>query len=586
MKLEDAKAALELPRGGSLLRISERNRFERRKSDLNSERSEFLEEWKDISDHIQIRRGRYLLDENRKNRRSRSKKVLNEKATFASRICGAGMLAGVSSPSRPWLKVATSDKDLNQSPSVKLWLDVVERLLYEVFASSNYYHVKQSGYRDMADFGQGPIVMDEDFENVINCYCSPPGEYFLDVNSRGIVDTMYRDMMMSTMMVMQKFWRSGAGSVPHEVQLAYDRGQYDKLWHIVSAVEPNTRQIKGERGPLGMPYVDVYYCMDVADHNGNAILRTTGANENKISAPRWEVQPGDVYGDGPGVLVLPSTRSLQILERRKGQMIDKMASPPVQAPSDKSGKSVVSHLPGAVSHYSSLQNGAGRAISPLYEVQGPQLQAVLMEQATLEGRIDTGYFVDLFLATINSTRRQVTATEIEERHEEKLIALGPVLERAHFEGLNVDVQRAYSILLRHGVLPPPPPEMEGNRLEVEYISLLATAQRAIGAGPIERLIGFIGNVSAGVPSALDKLDTDAAIDEYADVVGAPAIIVRSDEQVMKMRQERQQQQQAVEAQAMAAQSADTAQVLSQTDTARDSNLLADILGAQSQARLI
>lgn len=565
--------------------FSVRSDFERRKEELRSERSEFLEEWRDISDYIQLRRGRYLLDENRK-KRPRSKKVLNEKATFASRICGAGMLAGVSSPSRPWLKLKASGPDARNA-AVKRWVDQVELVLYDIFAASNYYHVQQSAFRDMADFGQGPKIIDEDFDNVINCYCSPPGEYMLSVNDRGIVDTMYRELRMTTMQVFQKFW--AAGSIPEEVRRAYDNGQYDQPWDVVSVIEPNFRRIRGARGPLGMAYVDVYYCLGVNDQNGNAILRTSGSHENKISAPRWEVQPGDIYGDGPGSLVLPSTKSLQILERRKGQMVDKMAAPPVSRPAgDSNGANPVNHNPGSVSTYNPavLAGSGGRAISPLYEIQGPQLQAVLLEQQTIEGRIDTGYYVPLFQATLDSNRRQVTAREIEERHEEKLIQIGPVLERTHYEGLNTDVRRAYGIASRAGILPPPPPEMDGATIEVEYISLLATAQRAIGAGSIERLTGFIGNVAAGDPTALDKLNTDATIDEYADVVGAPSVMVRSDEEVQAIRQARAQQQQQAQAMETAAIGADTAAVLSKADTGRDSNLLADILGASSQGRLI
>jgi hypothetical protein len=582
MRLDDDRKILLPPPGPRVHLHSKVTNFERRRKDMETERAEFLEEWRDISDYIQLRRGRFLLDENRKNRRRRGNKLLNEKALFASRTCGAGMLAGVSSPSRPWLKVGTGDKALNENANAKRWIDQVERLIYDVFSASNYYHVKQQSYRDMGDFGQGPVIIDEDFDNVINCYCSPPGEYYLSVNHVGVVDTCYRDMRLSTLTMMEKFHRFGG--VPKEVRAAYDRGDYDNMWDVVSAIEPNFRHIKDERGINGMPFIDVYYCLKVEDKDGNAICRTTGSHENKISAPRWDVQPGDIYGDGPGSLILPTSKSLQVLERRKGQMVDKMAAPPTQSPSGKGEHNPVNHAPGGNTYYNPTQNAAGRAISPLYEVQGQQLAAVRDEGATLEQRIDIGYFVPLFMATLESNRRQVTAREIEERHEEKLIALGPVLERTHYEGLNNDITRVYGILNRHRVLPPPPPEIADRlkEVQVEYISLLATAQRAIGAGPIERLVGFVGNMGAVWPSSYDKINPDKVIDEYADVVGAPAVIVYSDEEVKAARQQKQQQEQAMQSMAVAAQGAETAKVLSEADTSRDSNLLADILGTTPQ----
>lgn len=572
---------LRLPPPRKLPFVTKRQEHESRRSQLVTERQEYLEEWRDISEYIQLRLGRYLMGNNRKRRRS--KNVLNEKGTFASRTCGAGMLAGVSSPSRPWLKLKTPNADLNESQDAKVWFDIAERYLYEVFASSNYYHVKQASYRDMGDFGQGPVLIDEDFENAINCYCSPPGEYYLDIDRRGVVDTMYRDLSRTTLNIIEEF--GPTGNIPREVRAAYDSGNYDRKWTVIGLDQPNLYYNRGASGPLGMVYSKVYYCLDVEDKDGNAILGVSGANENPISAPRWDIQPGDIYGDGPGSLMLPTIKSLQILERRKGQMVDKMAAPATQAPASmKKAKFAVNHMPGANSFYPDVAaaGAAGTPIRPLYEIQGTQLQAVMMEQNVLEQRIDVGYFVNLFLATLESDRRQVTATEIAERHEEKLIALGPVLERTHYEGLNHDVKRAFGILLRHNVLPPPPEVLDGMSLEVEYISLLATAQRAIGAGPIERFAGFLGNLAAGNPEILDKWDMDQTVDEYGDVVGVPASMIRSDDAVAKIRQGRQQQQAQMNNAALATQSAETAKVLSQADTGRDSNLLADILGGGPQ----
>src|SRR5690606_684410 len=168
-----------LPRPSELTYQTRRAQYEANKEALREERENYLSEWRDISDYIQLRRGRYLISEGgsgraRKNPRARTNKVLNEKATFASRTCGAGMLAGVSSPSMPWLKLKAKigGDDLSKYDwGVKQWLDIAEMYLYEVFASSNYYHVKQASYRDMADFGQGPVLIEENFENVINCYC-------------------------------------------------------------------------------------------------------------------------------------------------------------------------------------------------------------------------------------------------------------------------------------------------------------------------------------------------------------------------------------------------------------------------------
>jgi hypothetical protein len=553
-------------------------RIDGRTQEMTQERSDFMDEWKDISDYIQIRRGRYLITENRK--RKRPKKVLHEAGPFASRVLGAGMLAGVSSPSRPWLKLATPDGDLNEYKSVKAWLDIAQKRLYQVFTMSNYYHVKQTAFRDMGDFGQGPVLIDQDFDNVINLYCSPPGEYLMSVDTKGVVDTLYREMKKTTLQVISR-WGYNA---PDEIKAAYDRGDNDRLWSITHAVEPNLKYIEGAPGPLGMPWSSVYVCTEVSHGTDgrNGILEVKGYRDNPISAPRWEVQANDVYGDGPGALALPAVKSLQVLERRKGQIVDKLAVPPMQGPADmETNGRVVNHTPGGMSFYGSNPTN-GDPIRPLYQVDPRSLDVVNNEERILENRIQRAYFNDLFLQLSQSDRRQITAREIEERHEEKLIQLGPVLERTHYEGLNIEVKRAFGILSRSQALPPPPEELDGVGLKVEYTSLLAVAQRAVGVSTIERFSGFMGNMSAGNPEIMDKWDMDQSVDEYADAIGIAASIVRSDEEVAKIREDRKKQQQQMEQMAMAQQGAESAKVLSQADTGRGSNLLADIMGNQGR----
>lgn len=555
---------------GRDLADSRRQRLE----DMRAERAPFYNEWQEISDYLQIRRGKYLVDDQRKSRRT--KKVLNETGTFASRTLGAGMLAGVSSPSRPWLKLLTPDPKLNEFASSKRWLDIAQRMLYRAFQISNYYQVKQTAYRDMGDFGQGPMLIDEDFENAINCVMSSPGEYFLDVNHRNQVDTYYREFKWNTLQCMKKF---GYANCPATIRNAYDSARYASTWEICHAVQPNEFQEKGAKGVQGMPFSSVYF------HRGSsgddAIFEVKGYHDNPISAPRWDVQSDDVYGDGPGSLMLAATKSLQALERRAGQIVDKVTAPNLALPASMRTQ-VLNHNAGQPTYFpDALFNGQGGSRGfQLYQVDPRAMSFVGEQIARHETRINTGYFVDLFLMLEQSDRRQITAREIEERHEEKLIALGPVLERTHYEGLNVDVDRTFGILVRKGVIPPPPREMQGMPLKVEYTSLLAVAQRSVGVASMERFAGFIGNLSAGNPQVLDKWDMDQTVDEYSELIGVPAAIIRSDEEADSIRRDREKKQQAVQGAAMAQQGAETAKVLSETDTMRggNSNLLADILG--------
>jgi hypothetical protein len=110
--------------------------------------------------------------------------------------------------------------------------------------------------------------------------------------------------------------------------------------------------------------------------------------------------------------------------------------------------------------------------------------------------------------TMDERNQRATAREVAERHEEKLIALGPTLERLHDELLDKLIERVFGICMRRGLIPPPPQELQGASVKVEYISIMAAAQRLLGVSAVERLASFAGNLAAAQPEALDKIDFD------------------------------------------------------------------------------
>ena len=185
---------------------------------------------------------------------------------------------------------------------------------------------------------------------------------------------------------------------------------------------------------------------------------------------------------------------------------------------------------------------------------------------------------------INSDRRQMTATEVAERHEEKLVLLGPVLQRLNSEYLDPLIEDVFLIALENGMLPEPPEELQGAEIRVKYVSLLAQAQEAVAASALERTLSFAGNLAGVFPQILDNIDEDEAIREYGDILGLSPNVLRETTERDRLRQERQERQQAAQQQeeAMAAaqagqQGAQAAKLLSETDT-QSPNALTDILG--------
>jgi hypothetical protein len=156
--------------------------------------------------------------------------------------------------------------------------------------------------------------------------------------------------------------------------------------------------------------------------------------------------------------------------------------------------------------------------------------------------------------------------EIGSRNEEKLTQLGPVIERVNSEKLQVAIDRTFGIMMRKGMFPPAPNKLAGKPVKVDFVSILAQMQRMVGVSQIERTVSFIGNLAASFPEAGDRLDVDAAIEDYADRAGSPPKMVRSIEDAKAMRDQRahDQQMQKMAAMAPAAQQgADAARLLSE-----------------------
>lgn len=213
-----------------------------------------------------------------------------------------------------------------------------------------------------------------------------------------------------------------------------------------------------------------------------------------------------------------------------------------------------------------------QGFSPAYQIN-PDLNAMAATISSVRQEIRDGFFNDLFMMMINSGT-QMTAREVAERHEEKLLLVGSVIERAQPELLDKIIDRTYSILESNRMIPPPPKEIEGVPITVEYISLLAQAQKMVGTNAIEQFSGYVGRLAAVNPSIMDKVDMDQAVDEYGDMMGVPARIIRSDEEVKKIRDARAQQEQMAQQQAMLAQAANSAKVLSETPTTGNTALTA------------
>lgn len=534
---------------------------------LKNERQSFISHYQELSEFVKPRKGRFFISDRNKGD-NRYQSIINSRATQALKIATAGMLAGTISPARPWFTLETDDPEMMEQMDVKLWLADVERVIRSIFFRSNFYGQSPAMLQELLLFGTGCMSHVDDFENVARFYAHTAGSYMIAQNEKYEIDTVYREFEWTTRQIVDEF---GLENCSTGVRNAYDRSDYNSWWPVCHAVEPNDSYKSSGKMATNKLFRSVYFEPGNSGADRHKKLSDSGYDEFPFYVPRWELTDGDIYGtDCPGMTALGDIKGLQIMERRKAQAIDKMVAPPLTGPASLRA-SQVNTLPGGLVVFDG--DDQRQQLRPIFEVK-PQLADMRVDMEAVENRIDKAFFVDMFLAITNiegiQPRNQLDLTQ---RNEERLLQLGPVLERIQTEWLGNLIDRTFNQAVRANILPPPPQILQSQPLRVRYISTLAMAQRQVAIQGIERLASFAGNLyQLGFQDAHMKFNAAQAVDEYAKAIGVPPTVIRSDEDVIAMQQQQAQQQQAEQAIMAAQGAADVAKTVS--DTKLDgSNLL-------------
>jgi hypothetical protein len=504
----------------------------RRMAGLVSARQPYEAEWREIAQYAQPSRSRFLNAEQNKNFKRTNRAIYNSHAIMAFRTLTGGMTSGLSSPSRPWFRLAPYDEALADDQEVKLYLAEVERRMYNFLAGTNFYSAVKSGYGELGMFGtEGCVMVDHSVYGAV-CHALTVGEYWIGLSDASVADTLYRRVPMTVHQAVQSF---GSNVTPW-VQKAYDTSNYDMQVPVIHAIEPNRDRQPDVMTAKGKPWSSLWW--DENDTRADTLLRESGMDEQPFWAPRWDTTGGDTYGTSPGFDALPDMRELQLQTKKKTQATARLVDPEKISPATVK----LTGQPGNIVSASGIDKD--QVFVP-YQMPYQAIDAIMQDVQRVATSIDSLTYADLFMAITNMQGIQPrNVEEIASRNEEKLTQLGPVIERVNSEKLEVALDRAFGIMARKQMLPEAPEALQGKPLKFDFISILAQMQRMVGVGQIERTVSFIGNLAASFPEAADRLEIDEAVEEYADRVGAPPKILRSLKDAEEIRAQRAQQQQA------------------------------------------
>lgn len=547
---------------------------------LRTNRYSWWTHWRELADYFLPRRYKWLITPNQMGRGSPiNQHILDSTGVIAARNLASGLVSGKSSPTRPWFKLKIGRLDSTQTSPVSLWLAECERLMYLIFAESNFYNSIAVFYYDLVIFGTGVQLIYEDFENVICCYNPCAGEYYLDLDPKYQPTIFYREFVLTISAVVREF---GLENCSEAVRGAYTDQSGSGLTReivIAHSIEPNNdgrarefgfserfafRECYWEWGGVASP--------QSGGSTARGFLRKAGYYDRPNIAGRWDTVSNDAYGRSPAMDALGDQKQIQLETRRKAQAIDKMVNPPMVA--DIALKNhPASLLPGGTTYVPGFAQTGKPAFASVYDSKFP-VQEITEDLNEAKERIRKTFFNDVLqTASQYETRSNVTAVEWDMRKSESLVMLGPALERIDHEVLKQVVDRTFGIASRAGIFPPPPSEIAGQELEIEFVSMLQQAQQAAQSAGIERVLGLAGNIAAIDPAVMDNIDIDYALDKYSTLLNNDPKMIRSPEQLAQIRQMRQQQAEAQQRAEQADLMAKAGKTLSETQVGGGINAL-------------
>lgn len=539
----------------SLKKYPDKKRAVKRIKDLYDNRRDWEVRWKEIRDYQLPFVGEFDNTGDKTNpARRRDLKIAQGVAWQADQVFAAGVMSGLTPPSRQWFRFAFKTAGLNANIDAQKVLDERQEIVAAVLQKSNFYNAVHSVYLELP-FGQCPLAI---FYDPVRGICFQPmtiGTYALDVDGFGRVSTFARKYEMTLTQIVDCF---GAEALPEQLKNVYKNKTYNDThkYTVNWLVEPNKDKLPGYESRLNMPYRCLYW---LDNSQENEFLYVGGFKEWAVPVARYLVNGLEPYAKGPGWFAEGDSKMLQLLKKDFLTAVELSIKPPMKGPAGLMNNGGINLIPGGLT---AVDDQSQEYVQPLFNVN-LDLDHATQEIIRVEDSIKRAYSADLFLMLDQLQNNRMTAREIMERTQEKLQQLGPVVERLQDEFLTLIIQRVYSIIDRAGGFPPVDPMVQEaigqEEIEVDYISPLAQAQKMSGLVNIEQGIAMAGQMAQLWPETLKKIDPIAAISKYLEMLGAPACMQRSPEEVYKMIQEEQKmleeqqqlQQATLEAQAMA-----------------------------------
>jgi len=515
--------------------------IKKRLDKLETDRSTWEDHWQEILDYVMPRKADITFIRSRGEKRTEV--LFDSTAITANNLLAASLQGTLTSPSLPWFSLKLRDDDANKIRDIQIWLEDTARRMYAVFNESNFNTEVHEMYLDLCSVGTSAIFVEEANEGFLqgglHFNTLHIAEYFIQENSTGRVDTLYRKYKMTARQAVQEFGEDNVGTKIKEALKA----KPDTQFNFIHAVEPTADYERATgKAKTKLPFHSCHVCFE-----DKMVVRTGGYNEFPYLVPRWSKATGEIFGRSPSYNALPDIKTLNKAVEIGLKAWAKAIDPPLLVTDD----GVIGRVRMTPAGITVVRSDT--AIKPLQI--GSNWQITDLKENQLRTAIRQAYYSDQLQLQEGP---QMTATEVQVRYELMQRLLGPTLGRFQTEFLNPLIERVFGIMMRADALMPRPEAMSGMNMDIEYVGPLARSQRMEEAIAVERLYQLAMQVVQVDPTVMDVINHEQAIRMRATLLGVPKTVLRGEDEVAEIREQRAAAQQQAQEQAMAQQQADTA----------------------------
>lgn len=507
--------------------------FEQRRMQLDSAYNAIKPDWQELAEYYMPRSVRFLV-QNVNKKLEKNKKIKDSAPLKAVRNFSSGMMSGATNPATNWFRLKIKNDYLRDDFAVRQWCGDVELIFKSVLNSSNIYKLLPSTYKQLGVFGIAVIALESDDNTVMNAKLLPIGSYRIAKNEKGEVDTICRVYMETAKNIYNRF---GKDNVSNAVKTAIENKQYEQMFEIVHFVCPNADYLPNSPWAKNKKFISVYY--ETSSGEKDKFLSKSGFNKFPYVVFESEVNGEDVYpSDCPGINALPDVKQLMAEVVDKGKTIKKVISPQMKGPASLKNKKL-SDNPATFTE----TNENGEGLTPVAQIPPQVLIPLKQDIDELRQSIFECFYNDLFAMILNTAERSRTATEVNELKEEKMVLLSPLLEQIH-SALSILFEWIFAECFEKKIIAPPPAQIQGGELDIEFVSMLAQAQQGQKISAMERFTTFTANLAQVTQDSvlIKKLNAEKIIDDYADFVNINPNQLNSNDELKKFRKLQAQKQ--------------------------------------------